>query len=139
MAAGALSQLLEDEFDFVRCAAARAVAALSYRSPLVAETSLTLLMSALFDDQPILRVAALAGVRVALPVLRRAHPTPAYDSASASATAQRNKGKKGGGAHVPDELYQALRNCLEDSSMTVRLAAVRYAHLPSVLWRARTR
>lgn len=118
--AGALSQLLEDEFDFVRCAAARAVTALSRRSASIAETSLELLMSALFDDEPILRVAALAGIRVAL---SKVQSTPAQAQPSADGKGQ--KAKKAGGPQVPQDLYQAVRNCLEDSSMAVRLAAVR--------------
>lgn len=121
---GALSQLLEDEFDFVRCAAARAVAALSCRSEVLAETSLELLMSALFDDQPILRVAALAGIRVALTALSKVQFVSPQGHPAASTAKQ--KPKKKGGAKVPEELYQAVRNCLEDSSMAVRLAAVRY-------------
>ena len=89
-------------------------------------------MSALFDDQPILRVAALAGIRVALTALSRVHIIPAEGHTAVPTARQGKKRKKAGVAHVPDELYQAIRNCLEDSSMTVRLATVRYAHLCSV-------
>lgn len=125
--AGALSQLLEDEFDFVRCSAARAVAALSYRSPVLAETALELLMSALFDDEPVMRVAALAGMRIALNKLNNADAkTNLHAQEHPTKTQQPKKGRQ-----IPDDLYQSLRNCLEDSSSEVRLATVRYASFMS--------
>lgn len=100
--AGALTQLLEDEYDFVRCEALRAVASLSLRSRELAALSWELLATQLYDDVPAVRVAALAAMRVV----------------------------HGAFQDVPDAVCRAARDALDDTDSGVRLAAVRCAPSP---------
>eukprot|EP00892_Ulva_mutabilis_P006086 jgi/Ulvmu1/384/UM001_0391.1 len=98
-ASGALTQLLEDEYDFVRCEALRAVAALTLRSADLAALTWELLATVLYDDSPAVRVAAIAAMRVVHGAFRE----------------------------VPTAMCRSVRDALDDSDSSVRLAAVRLA------------
>lgn len=99
---GALTQLLEDEFDFVRCEAVRAVAALSLRSAPLTALGWDILVTMLYDDVAEVRVATLAAMRVVL-------------AASPDVSA---------------DVCRTVRDALDDASSSVRLAAVRCAPGP---------
>jgi HEAT repeat protein len=55
-------ELLEDEFDFVRCAAVRAISRLAHRRQAIAAAAADGLSAALFDDAASVRIAALAAL-----------------------------------------------------------------------------
>jgi hypothetical protein len=93
-------ELLEDEFDFVRSAAARAVSKLSQKRAFIASAALDGLSAALFDDSASVRVAAMAAL------------------ASCCMQKAPNAG-----------VIKAMRAALDDSSAAVRLAAVLCATL----------
>jgi hypothetical protein len=107
--AGALVDLLEDEFDCVRCAALQACAALAKSRPALASLGAELQAGLLSDDVPAVRCAALAALKLTLAVCGLGGDTRG--------------------------LLRSLCMALDDSNTLVRQAAVAYAssrhkHIP---------
>jgi HEAT repeat protein len=97
---GALMELLEDEYDFVRCAAVRAISTLANRRQAIAAAAADGLSAALFDDSATVRIAALAAL----------------------ASCAEAKAPTAG-------VMKAIRAALDDAVPAVRLAAVMCAIL----------
>jgi hypothetical protein len=99
---GVLVDLLEDEFDFVRCATIQTIALFTQRHPGLRDIAVELQAGCLIDDVPSVRAAALAALR---------------DTAEDAVP-------------LPPAVLKSMRYALEDSDEGVRLAAVTCAFMP---------